>query len=403
MKAIVDYPWTRVSNQYLALMGDMSHVEIKVVGAVIRHSVGWDNQYAELSYSDLMRITKTKSRTSLSNGIKSAISKGYLAVDSKTGKRGKKRYSIGKTLRESPQNEDNISTTDVPDDMQKEIVTSADKRTSTSTLNAPENPLTGTIGVPHKKKEVLKEIDKENNSRSACEESSTQEVEVNTVTPSEQETVSKPYTQDEYEWYVESGRCSEDQLRHFVYCPISHNYTVERGGKEFHSVLNTIWEDRQSLLNCHIKSDANSWNMTVDLIQHFWNIEAGQARRIATLLLGTAKTGKWKTYRLDNPMSPEEVYAFGLWIFEMRCVESGYKPFGAQEISEYAKEFRALPNHFEHINYASYKINEFFAEPIKAFEPDPDDERFHIVPKEQLDKTYAEAEALLGFSLSGDF
>ncbi len=57
---------------------------IKVVGAVIRHTVGYQTQFggrrstAPLSYSYLQKVTGIKSRTTLSNAIKTAIQNNYI-------------------------------------------------------------------------------------------------------------------------------------------------------------------------------------------------------------------------------------------------------------------------------------------------------------------------------------
>jgi|GEM_PF-4654212 len=430
MNVTVNYPYTRAANLYFDLMGDMLPVEYKVTGAVIRHSVGWDSEYAELSYNDFMEITKIKSRTSLSKGIKSSIEKGYIAISEETGSRGKKRYTVGETLRCKPENKPLTGTMSVPIECTTSTMSVPDKpltgtidalvgnddqydeRTITSTMSVPDKPLTGTMSVPHIKKEVLKEKNKKNilpdgQSQEIVLSEENLEAEANEqpVTEPSDEFMDKPYSRDEYEWYVESGRCTEEQLYYFVYCPVWHNYTKRYktgdSEKEVPYVLNTIWESRQRFQRLKMK-DTNSWDMTVDIIKHFWGGEDWRARQTATLLLGTAKTGKWKKHRLENPMSPAEVYAFGLWIFQMRCAESGHKPLAAEDINNFAQEFRNLSNHFEHVNYARHKIMDLFAEPEPAFVPDPDDERFHTAPADELDELYAKAEAL-GFPLSGEY
>ncbi|GEM_PF-2975138 len=212
----------------------------------------------------------------------------------------------------------------------------------------------------------------------------------------------KPYTEAEYKWFVESGRCTEKKLSESVYRPVWHNFTKvrENDGKIIPFVLNTIWDDRESLLRCQIRQDTNTWDMTVELVKHFWGVESGHAKRMATMLLGTAKSGEWKKYKLEQPMQPDELYAFGCWIFDMRCVEHPYKPRSAEDIAEFAQEFRELWNHFEHVNYASYKIRDVFDEPFKQPEPDYDD---YTPPPEQQAEFYRRMEAELGFSLTGDF
>ena len=79
---------------------------VKVVGAVLRHTVGYQNQFggrrqvAPLSYSYILEYTNLSDRTTLSQAIQHAIATGYIrcvqkgGIDSQTSKRRPSMYAV---------------------------------------------------------------------------------------------------------------------------------------------------------------------------------------------------------------------------------------------------------------------------------------------------------------------
>lgn len=79
---------------------------VKVVGTVLRHTVGYQNQFgghrqvAPLSYSYILKYTNLSDRTTLSQAIQHAIKTGYICcvqkggIDSQTSKRRPSTYTI---------------------------------------------------------------------------------------------------------------------------------------------------------------------------------------------------------------------------------------------------------------------------------------------------------------------
>jgi len=206
----------------------------------------------------------------------------------------------------------------------------------------------------------------------------------------------KPYTEDEYNYFVTSGRVPAETLEWSVYNPIEYD--------DDNDICNPYWDDRRTYLNfAQRQKQLSDWQKMVGIVSEFFCLTHQRATKLASQLRGTAKKGKHLEHNIEPGMDVVELFAFGYWIAEAKCREPKYRPQSAETVAEYVDEFRSLPNHFAHINYARYKIMEFFAEPQPAFVPDPDDERFHTAPTDELDKLYAEAEALLGFSLSGEY
>ena len=79
---------------------------VKVVGTVLRHTVGYQNQFggrrqvAPLSYSYILKYTNLSDRTTLSQAIQHAIATGYIrclqkgGIDSQNGKRRPSTYAV---------------------------------------------------------------------------------------------------------------------------------------------------------------------------------------------------------------------------------------------------------------------------------------------------------------------
>lgn len=79
---------------------------VKVVGTVLRHTVGYQNQFggrrqiAPLSYNYILEYTNLSDRTTLSQSIQHAISTGYIhrvqkgGIDPKSGKRHPSTYAL---------------------------------------------------------------------------------------------------------------------------------------------------------------------------------------------------------------------------------------------------------------------------------------------------------------------
>lgn len=144
------------------------------------------------------------------------------------------------------------------------------------------------------------------------------------------------------------------------------------------------------------------WQQLIAVVQHFFGIsKAGYAATIAQQLAGTATSGLRKDFACDPPMDAVTACAFAYWLREVEGLDK--LPQRAERIRERAYQFRELPDVFAHVNYARYVLAEILAQLEPDRKPEIDPKLLEPAPKDVLDKAYAEAEALLGFSLSGDF
>ncbi len=146
----------------------------------------------------------------------------------------------------------------------------------------------------------------------------------------------------------------------------------------------------------------SDWQQLVIVVEEFFpSHSVGYATKIAQQLANTATSGQRKTFGISPPMNAIEACAFAYWLREAEGLD--HLPERSERIQERAMQFRALVNHFEHVNYARYILADLLGakEIIESQGIDPN--LFKPAPKEMLDKVYAEAEALLGFSVSGEF
>ncbi|PJF20837.1 MAG: hypothetical protein CUN56_14155 [Phototrophicales bacterium] len=191
----------------------------------------------------------------------------------------------------------------------------------------------------------------------------------------------KPYTQAEYEHFKD--QVSLTALESDVYNPC-HNTSHAR---------------------CDFRQPTKSytdWQKLVAVVEHFFPTHStGYATKIAQQLAGKAKSGQRKDYAISPPMDAVEACAFAYWLREGERLEQ--LPERAERIQERAMQFRALTNHFEHVNFARYTLAELMASHENADPPEQDPNLFKPAPDDVLEKVYADAEAMLGFSLSGDF
>ena len=188
----------------------------------------------------------------------------------------------------------------------------------------------------------------------------------------------KPYTPEEYEYYKDL--LSLELLTSDVQNPClntSHVRTDFRKPKQTYT----------------------DWQKLIAVVQHYFPVmHVGYAIKIAQQLAGTAQSGLRKEFAIEPKMDAVTACAFAYWLKEGERLDQ--LPERAERIQERALQFMALPNYFEHVNYARYVLDDLMASLEPVEEPDP--ELFKPAPKEVLDKVYAEAEKLLGFSLSGD-
>ena len=387
MTVNVNYPFTRASNLYFDRMGDMTPSETKIVGMVIRHSVGWNNEYADISYTDFMRFTKTKSRTTVGSAIKSSIEKGYIAIEGR-GKRGKTRYTIGNTLKDStiscnPQIEESISSKVVP-------------------VIVPLESPTSTIIVPLIKKEVLKEKRKKikDISRYARTQSFIylisaldklnldSDLEKISTTESPSNIAEKPYTDAEYEFYY------IDRKRGYITLQVLEDF-----------IFNACHNANYSREHHYRKPKPNKlsdWNKLIAVVmKYFPNQTIGTATQIANQLRGKAKVGDRQDFNITPGMDAVEACAFAYWMREGLEREDKYFPRKAETIFTSVEEFRALITHFEHVNHARYVLDDLIASNQPVDKPDLTPMEF--ASQEEIEPIYADFEKEFGFSLAGSY
>jgi len=190
-----------------------------------------------------------------------------------------------------------------------------------------------------------------------------------------------PYTVEELDYYKDL--ISLETLETHVYNP-SHNVTQPRDS--FRKPLKTI----------------SDWQQLVAVVEHFFSVSStGYATKIAQQIAGKAKSGLRHDFACSPPMNAVEACAFAYWLREAEKLER--LPEKAERLQERAMQFRALSNHFEHINFARYILSDLLASQDPQEQLDQNSDLFKPAPKDVQDKAYAEAEALLGFSLSGEF
>lgn len=191
----------------------------------------------------------------------------------------------------------------------------------------------------------------------------------------------KPYTPAEYEHFKD--RVSLTALESDVYNPC-HNTSHAR--TDFRQPTKTYTD----------------WQQLVAVIEEFFPTHStGYATKIAQQLAATAKSGQRKEFEISPPMDAVEACGFAYWLREGEQLER--LPERSERIQERAMQFRALSNHFEHVNFARYTLAELMASHENPDQPALDPNLFKPASDEVLEKVYADAEALLGFSLSGDF
>lgn len=146
----------------------------------------------------------------------------------------------------------------------------------------------------------------------------------------------------------------------------------------------------------------SDWQQLVIVVEEFFpSHSVGYATKIAQQLANTATSGQRKIFGISPPMNATEACAFAYWLCEAEGLDN--LPERSERIQERAMQFRALVNHFEHVNYARYILADLLGTKETIESQGIDSNLFKPAPKEMLDKVYAEAEALLGFSVSGEF
>lgn len=203
-----------------------------------------------------------------------------------------------------------------------------------------------------------------------------------------------PFTQEEYNWFVGRKICSVELLTHFVYNPIH----FQDGYGDDAIDCRPYWDDRTSLERDEIKQ-LSDWNKTVGLVQHYLNVVTpGEATKYAQQFTGRAKKGEWKDWNIKPALNVIELCAFLHWLSEMKARDPQFRPKKPEKLFMLVEEFRALPNHFEHVNYARYQIKQVFPKPQEPVEID-----LTLGPEDEMKKLSEQFEAEFGFSLSGSF
>lgn len=175
---------------------------------------------------------------------------------------------------------------------------------------------------------------------------------------------SKPYTRAEYDHFITHSRMgymSERFLSLTIYNP-ARGYFDDRA-----------WFKQP-------KKKLSEWQKLVAVVMEFVpkHKTPKLAGLIANQLRGKAKKGTRKEYNIDPPMDAVEAYAFCYWLREGEELDDDHYPRAAETLFVRAEAFRSLPNHFEHVNYARYGLNELLvqneqknADPISAVPDEP--------------------------------
>ena len=429
----VNYPFTRASNRYFDLMGEMSFTETKIVGIIMRRTVGWDKVYESISYPEFIKATGIKSRSTIRDAIKSSTDKGYIQIDSKKGRGGATRYALGCTLTSTVDEpiDNQIGTVDEPIQNNTETsIGTVDELVNSEIGTPPElvDAKIGTVDELHIKKKKIKEKEIKEKILSVTSTDTLNSVDEQKPTPEVKQEQKKmitepptlddffsddepqpeydnpdlvtdftntPFTQTEYEYFVVGKRCSLGMLTTNVYDPNSYHIEIKDKPP---LILNPCWDDRQSYLFATKK--LSDWHRLVGVVEHFFPTKGkgmGYATKIAQQIAGKSKKGERKYFNIEPPMDSVEAHAFAYWMqVQERLTQL---PERAERIQERALQFRALPNHFEHLNFAQYKINQLFRLP----QDKPELEPLVIVPEEETRQLYADLEAQYGFKISGSY
>lgn len=427
---IVTDRYTKVSNQFFELMPDMKGSVTKIMLAYFRASSGHHKDHAFMSFTDFQKSTGLK-RNTVNTAIKDAVAGGYLAVDpERKGFNGKSCYVVGEKFlidQDEDQSQNMTDSGKVIGNIEGEIghkieytqgnqsqnmTDISEVKSNASDLISHKIELVNQIAshkielenqiIGHKIEPHIKEIDfketktKEKNTlrdergdfllddifADAVEQSESNhasEAETETVEPTQQDET--PYTVEELDYYKDL--ISLETLETHVYNP-SHNVTQPR---------DSFRKPQKSL---------SDWQQLVAVVEHFFTVSStGYATKIAQQIAGKAKSGLRHDFACSPPMNAVEACAFAYWLQEAEQLER--LPEKAERLQERAMQFRALSNHFEHVNFARYILSDLLASQEPQEQLDPNSDLFKPAPKDVQDRAYAEAEALLGFSLSGEF
>lgn len=395
MTLIVDYPFVRVSQYYLDYMSIMSYAEYRIVGCVIRKSVGWGKEFADISYSDFMTYTGIKSRSTVSKTIQACLEKGYIKSDGKEGKRGVKRYALGETLKAPPKSmeepielqvKEEVNETEctaiVPADFwsgQPQSTTectsqistknvkprgrqSTTECTSTSTVSVPVKRLTGTVSVPHiyTIKLIDKIKDKKIRAVHGFSDAHLPDLKPLEIIP---KTITLP---------------PEEQIWDPV-INVYHDADNIRKPEKTYSDIQKLQHVVMRYFDC----------------DGLW----GVAGRMAKQFNGSATGKRGGENLIDPPMTPEEACVFGHWL---ECVQ-GITIRNSETIWEQSLVFRSEPLHNAYLEFAPYLLDDVMASFEYTEEPvEEPPELTSIDDNPQALKAIAQLEAQLGYEIFGD-
>ena len=419
---IVTERYTKISNRFFELMPDMKGSVTKIMLAYFRASSGHHKDHAFISNRDFVKLTGLKLNT-VNNAIKDAIADGYLAVDpDRKGFNGKTCYIIGEQFIDDTDSvvhkKESIEEIDVLNESivhEIETVSESSSQNMNDINRNDETPIVHKIDTPDesivheietvrvegvhkidthiKEKEFKETKTKEKNTlrnergdfllddifADAVEQSENSVMETETLEPTQQDDT--PYTVVELDYYKDL--ISLETLETHVYNP-SHNVTQPR---------DSFRKPQKSI---------SDWQQLVAVVEHFFTVSStGYATKIAQQIAGKAKSGLRHDFACCPPMNAVEACAFAYWLREAEELER--LPEKAERLQERAMQFRALSNHFEYVNFASYILSDLLASQERQEQLDQNSDLFKPAPKDVQDRAYAEAEALLGFSLSGEF
>lgn len=197
------------------------------------------------------------------------------------------------------------------------------------------------------------------------------------------------YTQAEYEYFIPQGISADHLSTHVLDPCLTDAEGISPG----------TWIPRDYYRVSDKK--LSDWQKMIAVVQNYFPVGegVGYATKIAQQLYGTAKNGQRKFCMIDPPMTPIEACAFAYWLKVAKDLDQ--LPERAERIEERVMQFRALPNHFVHVNHARYVLDNLLADPIEIEEQDPD--LFKPADPEYRDQIIDEVSELLGFPLIGDF
>lgn len=424
---IVTQAYTKIPNQFFDLVPEMKGSVVKIMLAYFRHSSGFHKDHVFMSFTDFQNITGLK-RNTVNNAIKDAVNDNWLRVDpTQTGDYGKTCYVVGeKLLDEQMPNQSQKMTTNEHEESLQETEMKKDDWSQKMTeqksghevepineeISHKVEPANGEIG--HKVEPHIKEIEfKEKNTKEniirdergendlfeldqlfadlpePAAEDIPQETDsvdqaagepVPDELPVENTEPDTPYTAEEYAHFKD--RVSQAALETDVYNPC-HNISQVRA--DFGKPTKQL----------------SDWQQLVAVVENFFPTDSiGYAAKLAQQLAGTAKSGQRKEFASTPAMNAVEACAFAYWLREGERLER--LPERAERIQERVMQFRALGNHFEHVNFARYILSDLLASNEQQNAPDPDPDLHEPASKELLDKVYADAYAALGFRLDGD-